>query len=165
MRNLAKKFNSDLQDEVRVAIPGEADEINASTGFINKDSVLNDGQLTDEEKSNLESSACNDNSCENPNGDDDGGNSPSATPVIIEDTKDDEEYVSNISIDIDNVSSRTGIAKAKLQAICVGGNTSVAIPTDLPSLNSFIIINEGATTTAKALAENKVLAPAAREYF
>ena len=165
MRNLAKKFDSDLQDEVRVAIPGEADEINASTGFINKDSVLNDGQLTDEEKSNLESSACNDNSCENPNGDDDGGNSPSATPVIIEDTKDDEEYVSNISIDIDNVSSRTGIAKAKLQAICVGGNTSVVIPTDLPSLNSFIIINEGATTTAKALAENKVLAPATREYF
>lgn len=32
-------------------------------------------------------------------------------------------------------------------------------------MNSFIIINEGATATAKALAENKVLAPAAREYF
>lgn len=165
MANLAQKFDSDLQCEVRVATPEETKEINASTGFINKESVLNDGQLTDEEKSNLESSACNDNSCENPNGDDDGGNSPSATPVIIEDTKDDEEYVSNISIDIDNVSSRTGITKAELQAICVGGNTSVAIPTDLPSLNGFIIINEGATATAKALAENKVLAPVAREYF
>ena len=165
MANLAKKFDSDLQDGARVATPEEAEEIKVSTGFTSNESVLNDGQLTDEEKSNLESSACNDNSCENPNGDDDGGNSPSATPVIIEDTKDDEEYVSNISIDIDNVSSRTGITKAELQAICVGGNTSVAIPTDLPSLNGFIIINEGATATAKALAENKVLAPAAREYF
>lgn len=165
MQNLVKKIDSDLQDGARVATPDEAEEIKVSTGFTNNESVLNDGQLTDEEKSNLESSACNDNSCENPNGDDDGGNTPSANPVIIEDTKDDEEYVSNISIDIDNVSSRTGIAKAELQAICVGGNTSVAIPTDLPSLNSFIIINEGATATAKALAENKVLAPAAREYF
>lgn len=155
----------DIDNNIDIVSPEEAGEINASTGFINKESILNDGQLTDEEKSNLESSACNDNSCENPDGDDDGGNSPSATPVIIEDTKDDEEYVSNISIDIDNVSSRTGITKAELQAICVGGNTSVAIPTDLPSLNSFIIINEGATATAKALAENKVLAPAAREYF
>lgn len=165
MANAVKKFDSNLQDGARVATPEETKEINASTGFINKESILNDGQLTDKEEINLESSACNDNSCENPDGDNDGGNSPSATPVIIEDTKDDEEYVSNISIDIDNVSSRTGIAKAELQAICVGGNTSVAIPTDLPSLNSFIIINEGATTTAKALAENKVLAPAAREYF
>ena len=165
MANAVKIFDSDLQDGARVATPEEAKEIKTSTGFTNNESVLNDGQLTDEEKSNLESSACNDNSCENPNGDDDGGNSPSATPVIIEDTKDDEEYVSSISIDIDNVSSRTGITKAELQAICVGGNTSVAIPTDLPSLNSFIIINEGATATAKALAENKVLAPAAREYF
>lgn len=165
MANAVKIFDSDLQDGARVATPEEAKEIKTSTGFTNNESILNDGQLTDEEKSNLESSACNDNSCENPNGDDDGGNTPSATPVIIEDTKDDEEYVSSISIDIDNVSSRTGIAKAELQAICVGGNTSVAIPTDLPSLNSFIIINEGATATAKALAENKVLVPAAREYF
>ena len=165
MRNLAKKFDSDLQDEVRVAIPEEADEINVSTGFINKDSVLNDGQLTDEEKSNLESSACNDNSCENPNGDDDGGNSPSATPVIIEDTKDDEEYVSNISIDIDNVSACTGIAKAEIQAVCVGGNTSVAIPTDLPELYKFIIINKGAAKTAEALAKNSVLSPEFRSFF
>ncbi len=165
MANAVKIFDSDLQDGARFATPEEAKEIKTSTGFTNNESILNDGQLTDEEKSNLESSACNDNSCENPNGDDDGGNTPSANPVIIEDTKDDEEYVSNISIDIDNVSSRTGITKAELQAICVGGNTSVAIPTDLPSLNSFIIINEGATATAKALAENKVLAPAAREYF
>lgn len=154
-----------IDNNISVITPEEAEEIKVSTGFTSNESVLNDGQLTDEEKSNLESSACNDNSCENPNGDDDGGNSPSATPVIIEDTKDDEEYVSSISIDIDNVSSRTGITKAELQAICVGGNTSVAIPTDLASLNSFIIINEGATATAKALAENKVLAPAAREYF
>ena len=73
----------------------EADEINASTGFINKDSVLNDGQLTDEEKSNLESFACNDNSCENPNGDDDGGNTPSATSIIIENT--DAEFSSNVN--------------------------------------------------------------------
>lgn len=165
MANIANKIDSDLQDGARVATPEEAEEIKVSTGFTNNESILNDGQLTDEEKSNLESSACNDNSCENPDGDDDGGNSPSATPVIIEDTKDDEEYVSNISIDIDNVSSRTGITKAELQAICVGGNTSVAIPTDLPSLNGFIIINEGATATAKALAKNKVLAPVAREYF
>ena len=165
MRNLAKKFDSDLQDEVRVAIPEEADEINASTGFINKDSVLNDGQLTDEEKSNLESFACNDNSCENPNGDDDGGNTPSATPVIIEDTKDDEEYVSNISIDIDNVSACTGIAKAEIQAVCVGGNTSVAIPTNLPDLYKFIITNEGASKTAKALAEESVLSPEFRSFF
>ncbi len=165
MQNLAKKFDSDLQDEVRVAIPGEADEINASTGFINKDSVLNDGQLTDEEKSNLESSACNDNSCENPDGDDDGGNTPSATPVIIEDTKDDEEYVSNISIDIDKVSACTGIAKAEIQAVCVGGNTSVAIPTDLPELYKFIIINKGAAKTAEALAKNSVLLPEFRSFF
>ena len=165
MRNLAKKFDSDLQDEVRVAIPEEADEINASTGFINKDSVLNDGQLTDEEKSNLESFACNDNSCENPNGDDDGGNTPSATPVIIEDTKDDEEYVSNISIDIDKVSACTGIAKAEIQAVCVGGNTSVAIPTNLPDLYKFIITNEGASKTAKALAEESVLSPEFRSFF
>ena len=163
MQNLVKKIDSDLQDGARVAIPEETTEINVSEGLINVNTVLNDGQLTEEEKSNLESSACNDNGCENQDGDDDGGNTPSANPVNGGDT--DEEYVSNISIDIDNVSSRTGIAKAELQAICVGGNTSVAIPTDLPSLNSFIIINEGATTTAKALAENKVLAPAAREYF
>ena len=165
MRNLAKKFDSDLQDEVRVAIPEEADEINASTGFINKDSVLNDGQLTDEEKSNLESFACNDNSCENPNGDDDGGNTPSATPVIIEDTKDDEEYVSNISIDIDKVSACTGIAKAEIQAVCVGSNTSVAIPTDLPELYKFIIINKGAAKTAEALAKNSVLSLEFRSFF
>lgn len=81
----AKKFDSDLQDGARVATPEEAEEIKVSTGFTSNESVLNDGQLTDEEESNLESSACNDNSCENPNGDDDGGNSPSATPVIIED--------------------------------------------------------------------------------
>ncbi len=165
MQNLVKKIDSDLQDGARVAIPEETTEINVSEGLINVNTVLNDGQLTEEEKSNLESSACNDNGCENQDGDDDGGNTPSANPVNGGDTDEDEEYVSNISIDIDNVSSRTGIAKAELQAICVGGNTSVAIPTDLPSLNSFIIINEGATTTAKALAENKVLAPAAREYF
>lgn len=92
MANLAKKFDSDLQDGERVAIPEETTEVNVSEGLINVNTVLNDGQLTDEEKSNLESSACNDNSCENPNGDDDGGNTPSANPVIIEDTKDDEEY-------------------------------------------------------------------------
>lgn len=154
-----------IDNNISVITHGEADEINASTGFINKDSVLNDGQLTDEEKSNLESSACNDNSCENPNGDDDGGNSPSATPVIIEDTKDDEEYVSNISIDIDNVSACTGIAKAEIQAVCVGGNTSVAIPTDLPELYKFIIINKGAAKTAEALAKNSVLSPEFRSFF
>ena len=33
MLNLAKKFDSDLQDEVRVAIPEEADEINANVLF------------------------------------------------------------------------------------------------------------------------------------
>lgn len=165
MQNLAKKFDSDLQDEVRVAIPEKVGDINASEGLINVNTVLNDGQLTDEEKSNLESSACNDNSCENPNGDDDGGNSPSATPVIIEDTKDDEEYVSNISIDIDNVSACTGIAKAEIQAVCVGGNTSVAIPTDLPELYKFIIINKGAAKTAEALAKNYVLSPEFRSFF
>lgn len=165
MQNLAKKFDSDLQDEVRVAIPEKVGDINASEGLINVNTVLNDGQLTDEEKSNLESSACNDNSCENPNGDDDGGNSPSATPVIIEDTKDDEEYVSNISIDIDNVSACTGIAKAEIQAVCVGGNTSVAIPTDLPELYKFIIINKGAAKTAEALAKNSVLSPEFRSFF
>ncbi len=154
-----------IDNNISVITPEEAGEINASTGFINKDSVLNDGQLTDEEKSNLESSACNDNSCENPNGDDDGGNSPSATPVIIEDTKDDEEYVSNISIDIDNVSACTGIAKAEIQAVCVGGNTSVAIPTDLPELYKFIIINKGAAKTAEALAKNSVLSPEFRSFF
>ena len=165
MANAVKKFDSNFQDGARVATSEETKEINASTGFINKDSVLNDGQLTDEEKSNLESSACNDNSCENPNGDDDGGNSPSATPVIIEDTKDDEEYVSNISIDIDNVSACTGIAKAEIQAVCVGGNTSVAIPTDLPELYKFIIINKGAAKTAEALAKNSVLSPEFRSFF
>lgn len=165
MANIANKIDSDLQDGARVVTPDEAEEIKVSTGFTSNESVLNDGQLTDEEKSNLESSACNDNSCENPNGDDDGGNSPSATPVIIEDTKDDEEYVSNISIDIDNVSACTGIAKAEIQAVCVGGNTSVAIPTNLPDLYKFIITNEGASKTAKALAEESVLSPEFRSFF
>ena len=165
MANIANKIDSDLQDGARVATPEEAEEIKVSTGFTSNESVLNDGQLTDEEKSNLESSACNDNSCENPNGDDDGGNTPSATPVIIEDTKDDEEYVSNISIDIDNVSACTGIAKAEIQAVCVGGNTSVAIPTNLPDLYKFIITNEGASKTAKALAEESVLSPEFRSFF
>ena len=165
MANIANKIDSDLQDGARVATPEEAEEIKVSTGFTSNESVLNDGQLTDEEKSNLESFACNDNSCENPNGDDDGGNTPSATPVIIEDTKDDEEYVSNISIDIDNVSACTGIAKAEIQAVCVGGNTSVAIPTNLPDLYKFIITNEGASKTAKALAEESVLSPEFRSFF
>lgn len=165
MANAVKKFDSNLQDGARVATPEETKEINASEGLINVNTVLNDGQLTDEEEINLESSACNDNSCENPDGDDDGGNSPSATPVIIEDTKDDEEYVSNISIDIDNVSSRTGITKAEIQAVCVGGNTSVAIPTDLPELYKFIIINKGAAKTAEALAKNSVLSPEFRSFF
>ena len=124
MQNLVKKIDSDLQDGARVATPDEAEEIKVSTGFTNNESVLNDGQLTDEEKSNLESSACNDNGCENPNGDDDGGNTPSATSIIIENT-DDEEYISNISIDIDKVSACTGIAKAEIQAVCVGDNTSI----------------------------------------
>lgn len=165
MRNLAKKFDSDLQDEVRVAIHEKVGDINASEGLINVNTVLNDGQLTDEEEINIESSACNDNSCENPDGDDDGGNTPSATLVIIEDTKDDEEYVSNISIDIDKVSACTGIAKAEIQAVCVGGNTSVAIPTDLPELYKFIIINKGAAKTAEALAKNSVLLPEFRSFF
>lgn len=165
MANLAKKSDSDLQNGARVATPEEATEINVSEGLINVNTVLNDGQLTDDEKSNLESSACNDNSCENPDGDDDGGNTPSATPVIIEDTKDDEEYVSNISIDIDNVSACTGIAKAEIQAVCVGGNTSVAIPTDLTKLQMFITINEGYSNIAEALAKKKVLAPEARKFF
>lgn len=165
MANIANKIDSDLQDGARVATPEEAKEIKTSTGFTNNESILNDGQLTDEEKSNLESSACNDNNCENPNGDDDGGNTPSATPVIIEDTKDDEEYVSSISIDIDNVSACTGIAKAEIQAVCVGGNTSVAIPTNLPDLYKFIITNEGASKTAKALAEETVLSPEFRSFF
>lgn len=165
MLNLAKKFDSDLQDEVRVAIPEKVGDINASEGLINVNTVLNDGQLTDEEEINIESSACNDNSCENPDGDDDGGNTPSATLVIIEDTKDDEEYVSNISIDIDKVSACTGIAKAEIQAVCVGSNTSVAIPTDLPELYKFIIINKGAAKTAEALAKNSVLSPEFRSFF
>lgn len=165
MRNLAKKFDSDLQDEVRVAIHEKVGDINASEGLINVNTVLNDGQLTDEEEINIESSACNDNSCENPDGNDDGGNTPSATLVIIEDTKDDEEYVSNISIDIDKVSACTGIAKAEIQAVCVGGNTSVAIPTDLPELYKFIIINKGAAKTAEALAKNSVLLPEFRSFF
>lgn len=165
MANAVKKFDSNLQDGARVATPEETKEINASTGFINKDSVLNDGQLTDEEEINIESSACNDNSCENPDGDDDGGNTPSATLVIIEDTKDDEEYVSNISIDIDKVSACTGIAKAEIQAVCVVSNTSVAIPTDLPELYKFIIINKGAAKTAEALAKNSVLSPEFRSFF
>ena len=164
MQNLVKKIDSDLQDGARVATPDEAEEIKVSTGFTNNESVLNDGQLTDEEKSNLESSACNDNGCENPNGDDDGGNTPSATSIIIENT-DDEEYISNISIDIDKVSACTGIAKAEIQAVCVGGNTSVAIPTDLPELYKFIIINKGAAKTAEALAKNSVLSPEFRSFF
>lgn len=161
----AKKFNSNLQDGVRVATPDEAEEIKASTGFTNNESILNDGQLIDEEKSNLESSACNDNGCKNPDGDDDGGNTPSANPVNIEDTEEDEEYVSNIIIDIDNISTSTGITKAELQAICIGGNASVAIPTNLPELRTFITIHEGATKTSKALAKNSVLAPEARSFF
>lgn len=77
MQNLVKKIDSDLQDGARVAIPEEATEINVSEGLINVNTVLNDGQLTEEEKSNLESSACNDNGCENQDGDDDG-----ATPRL-----------------------------------------------------------------------------------
>jgi DNA (cytosine-5)-methyltransferase 1 len=154
-----------IDDNISIVTPDEASEIKVSTGFINNESILNDGQLTDEEESNLESSACNDNGCEDPDGDDDGGNTPSANPIIIEDAEEDEEYVSNISIDVDNISTRTGITKAELQAICVGGNTSVAIPTDLPELRTFITIHEGATKTAKALAKNSVLAPEARNFF
>lgn len=154
-----------IDNNISVITPEEADEINASTGFINNESILNDGQLTDEEESNLESSACNDNGCENPDGDDDGGNTPSANPVNGRDTDEDEEYVSNISIDIDNVSACTGIAKAEIQAVCVGGNTSVAIPTDLPELYKFIIINEGASKTAEALTKNSVLSPEYRSFF
>ena len=152
MANLAKKFDSDLQYEVRVVSPEEAGDINASTGFINKESVLNDGQLTDEEKNNLESSACNDNSCENPNGDDDNPSpEPADIALPVPVTEEDEEDMSNISIDIDKVSACTGIAKAEIQAVCVGGNTSVAIPMDLPDLYKFITINEGAAKTAEAL--------------
>lgn len=162
MANVAKKFDSDHEEGVRVATSEEASGIKASKGFINNESVLNDGQLTDKEKRNLESSACNDNSCDNPDGDDDGGNTPSAHPV---NTEEDEEYVSNISIDIDNISTCTGIAKTELQAICTGGNTSVDIPTNLPELQMFITINEGATKTAEVLAEKSVLNPEARSYF
>lgn len=161
---LTKKFDSKLQNGVRIATPEEAVKINASTGFINKVSVLNDEPLTDEEKNNLESSACNDNNCENPDGDDDGGNTPSANPVIIEIT-DDEKHVSNISIDIDKVSTCTGITKAELQAICIGGNTSVTLPTDLIELRKFIAINKGATETAKIITEISVLAPEAKNFF
>lgn len=166
MANIANKIDSDLQDGARVATPEETKEIKASTGFINKESILNDGQLTDEEKSNLESSACNDNGCENPNGDDDNPSpEPADIALPVPVTEEDEEYISNISIDIDKVSACTGIAKAEIQAVCVGGNTSVAIPTDLSELRKFIAINKGATKTAKIVTEISVLAPEARNFF
>lgn len=161
MGNFAKKIDLDLQNGARIANNEGIENIQASENIINKTTKEWLGEWIDTNPNQAkikEITISNDN-------DDNPSPEPTDIALPIPVTEEDEEYVSNISIDIDNVSSRTGITKAELQAICVGGNTSVAIPTDLPSLNSFIIINEGATATAKALAENKVLAPAAREYF
>lgn len=158
MGNLANKIDLDLQNGARIATPEEIENIQTSENIINNKNAKEWFDTDLNHANTKEIVVSNDN-----------GNDPSpepadiALPVPV--TEDDEEYVSNISIDIDKVSACTGIAKAEIEAVCIGGNTSVAIPTNLPELQMFITINEGATKTAEVLAEKSVLNPEARSYF
>lgn len=76
-------------------------------------------------KQNITCAATNDN---NPNGDDDGGNSPSALPANIKDTENEPEQASNSCIDIDKVSSKTGkLAFSQIEANNFTKNYSYSI--------------------------------------
>ena len=161
MENFAKKIDLDLQNGARIANNEEIENIQASENIINKTTKEWLGEWIDTNPNQAkikEIIVSNDN-------DDNPSPEPTDIALPIPVTEEDEEYVSNISIDIDNVSACTGIAKAEIQAVCVGGNTSVAIPTDLPELYKFIIINKGAAKTAEALAKNSVLSPEFRSFF
>lgn len=108
MGNLANKIDLDLQNGARIANNEEIENIQASETIINNNKNAKKWLDTDLKQAKIkEIAVINDN-----------GNDPSpepadiALPVPV--TEDDEEYVSNISIDIDNISACTGIAKAEI---------------------------------------------------
>ena len=127
---------------------------------VNSQTVIENNKLTDSTIELLENSVSNNNDDKNPSP------TPTETALISPEVVECEpEYTSNICIDIDNISTRTGISKNELQAICVGGNTSVAIPTDLAELQKYITINEGCAAMAATLAKKSILTPEARSFF
>ncbi len=143
MGNLAKKIDLDLPNGAKIANNEEIENIQTSENIINNETVKESCKLSGEIDKQLKTSVSNDNNDNDPSPEP--ADIALPVPVTVED---DEEYVSNISIDIDNISSRTGITKADLQAVCVGGNTSVAVPTDLPELSPSLT---AATSNVKAL--------------
>lgn len=114
-------------------------------------------------KQNITCAATNDN---NQNGDDDGGNFPSAFPANIKDTENEPEQASNSCIDIDKVSSKTGIDKKELQELCVVSTSRhIETPTNLTDLRKFITINYGFANTAIALVKKSILSQEERKFF
>ena len=110
MGNFAKKIDLDLQNGARIANNEEIENIQASENIINKTTKEWLGEWIDTNPNQAkikEITVSNDN-------DDNPSPEPTDIALPIPVTEEDEEYVSNISIDIDNVSSRTGITKAEL---------------------------------------------------
>lgn len=109
--------------------------------------------------------ALNDNSS---NGDNGGDNTPPSSPtgMVVEDSVEDSDGNSyQVYIDVDEVSKRTHISKNKLVEICDNKTTGVTIPTDLTELSAFITVNQGASSTAKALSKKRKLPAETRLYF
>lgn len=99
---------------------------------------------------------------------DGGDDTPPSTPTstVIEDIVEDNEGNSyQVYIDVDEVAKRTHFSKNQLMELCSGTSTAVAIPTDFTELSTFIIVNQGASETAKKLAKKKKLPSELRLYF
>lgn len=110
--------------------------------------------------------AQNDNNPNKDDGGDDNTPQPSSTGVVIEDTVEDEDGNSyQVYIDVEEVSKRTHFSQNQLVELCSGTKTAVTIPPNLTELNTFITVNQGAATTAGALAKKNKLPPETRLYF
>lgn len=117
-------------------------------------------------KQNIACAATNDNNPNKDGGGDDNTPSPSPTGTVIEDIVEDDEGNSyQVYIDVEEVSKRTHFSQNQLVKLCSGTNTTVTIPTNLTELNTFITVNQGAATTAGALAKKNKLPPETRLYF
>ena len=110
--------------------------------------------------------AQNDNNPNKDGGGDDNTPSPSPTGTVIEEIVEDDEGNSyQVYIDVEEMSKRTHFSQNQLVELCSGTNTTVTIPTNLTELNTFITVNQGAATTAGALAKKNKLPPETRLYF
>lgn len=102
------------------------------------------------------------------NDNDDGGDDtppPSSEAKICDVEFEEVDDTSYVAIDVDEVAKRTCIPKHDLELICANDSKALVIPTNILELNQFITVQEGASKTAAALANKKVLPPETRRYF